>query len=304
MVCPGCGSRDATERFLCPHEHLRSCDRCGLLYAPEYADPDEVYVDGYLFGSTPFGIDITHPEFQEFLTWVAHRRLDVIDRIVRPPGRFLDVGCGTGEVLSAARARGWFVQGAEPVADSASVAQQRGLDVRAALLEESGLPQHSYDVVAAFHVLEHMTDARSFLESVTTWARPGGYVVIEVPNFHSFHRRNHGRGASWPHLRQLEHVAHYTPATLEATLRRSGLQPVVTVTRTYLYKTQTLHQALDDLGLQRWYRVAKWLGKPDVQEERQALLCSQSGMALLQTIEAIYRLAKTGAVVLSIARIS
>src|SRR5690606_4572283 len=103
-----------------------------------YADPDAVYVDGYLSGGTDYGLDIFDPVFQEFLDFAADRRLDRIEA-VRSPGRLVDVGCGSGEVLRAARRRGWEVAGAEPVEESARIARERGLDVRTAVLESSGL---------------------------------------------------------------------------------------------------------------------------------------------------------------------
>ena len=45
---------------------------------------------------------------------------------------------------------------------------------RPTTLEESGFPERSYDVVSAFHVLEHMTDGAAFLRLLARWARPGG----------------------------------------------------------------------------------------------------------------------------------
>jgi SAM-dependent methyltransferase len=299
-ACPACGSEDSGNKALCPHEHLRVCNKCGLVFAPAYGDPDELYVDGYHSG---MGSATWHPLFQEFLSWVASRRLEIIERVVRPPGRFLDVGCGSGEVLAVAQRRGWQVQGAEPLHESAKLAQERGLDVRANLLQESGLPERSYDVVSAFHVLEHMTDGAAFLNLVARWARPGGYVVIEVQNFRSFHRLNHDRGLSWPGLRPLEHVAHYSPQTLGSALRRVGLEPVTVTTPTYLFPGQTLDQALDDLGLQQLRRVAGWMGRAGTHKGDPAVVPNPVGQAVLRTVRAAYTASRTGMVALAVARV-
>jgi SAM-dependent methyltransferase len=275
-----------------------------LVFAPAYADPEEVYVEGYLLGKSQFGLDVTHPLFQEYLAWVADRRLETIEKVVGPPGRFLDVGCGSGEVLAVAERRGWKVQGAEPVIESAELAQRRGLDVRAARLEESGLPEHSYDVVGAFHVLEHMVDGAGFLRTIARWARPGGHVVVEVPNFRSFHRRNHGRGLSWSGLRPLEHLAHYSPATLAATMREVGITPVSITTPGYIYYRQTLDQSLDDLGLQRWRRLAGWMGKPGEQKGQPAVVANQIGSAVLHGVQSLYRMTGTGMVVFAVGQVA
>jgi SAM-dependent methyltransferase len=288
---------------------LQRCATCDLVFAPAYADPDEVYVDGYLLGDgefgSNFGFDVMHPEFQEFLAHVARRRLEVIERVTRPPGRFLDVGCGTGEVLAAARDRGWTACGAEPVADSARRAVERGgLDVRAATLEDSGFPERSFDVVGAFHVLEHMTDGVGFLRSIARWAAPGGHVVVEVPNWHSFHRR--GFGHEWPALRPLEHVAHYSPAILAATLRRAGLEPVRIRTPGFLSKQQSLDQALRDLGaqaLQPWVMRSRFLARSEEHGGVQVSKPSAVGWPLLRVIESVYAATRTGMVIVAIARV-
>jgi SAM-dependent methyltransferase len=302
-ACPACG-QDTYEEIALGPAPLRRCEACELVFAPAYGDPSEIYVDGYLKGETDFGLDIMHPLFQDYLEHVAHRRMALIEKTVRP-GRLLDVGCGTGEVLAVARDRGWEVAGAEPVEDSAAFAvRERGLDVRCALLEESDLPRRSYDVVSAFHVLEHMTDGLAFLRSIARWARPGGYVVIEVPNFGSIHR--HAFGGGWPGLRPLEHVAHYTPLTLVSAMQRAGLDSARVYTPGFIWPQQTLDQAIADLGAQRfapWFRRARVLTRTGEQDGERAVVPNRLGWLALQSLQGAYARAKRGMVVLAIARV-
>ncbi len=221
-ACPACGSRSLATFELGGGNRLRRCERCTTVSAPDYADPSEVYVDGYMFGEAgPFGLDVRAPEFQRYLMRVAHRRLAIIERATGVRGgSLLDLGSGTGEVLLAARARGWRGQGVEPEHTAAQMAADRGLEVVVATLEQSGLPQRSFDVVSAFHVLEHQPDSRAFLESMARWVRPGGFVVIEVPNWQSVQRRR--LGERWTGLRPHEHLVHFTPSTLAGPSGRRG----------------------------------------------------------------------------------
>jgi SAM-dependent methyltransferase len=297
-TCPGCGAADGERFDVGDGKTLQRCRTCGLRYAEEFADPDAVYVDGYLKGETDFGLDIMHPVFQRYLDHAADIRMQRIERAAGGPGSLLDVGCGSGEVLRVAVRRGWRGVGVEPVAESAEIARGRGLDVRTATLEASGLPERSFDVVSAFHVLEHMTDGVGFLRTIARWARPGGLVAVEVPNWRSFHRRNNG--PHWPGLRPLEHVAHYEPRTLDATLRRAGLVPRSVRAIGFLWEGQTLDQALADLARPRWARIGA-LGRPGTHDGQPAVVPSRLGWTVLRGVERAYEAAGVGQVALAIA---
>ncbi|MFP5220114.1 MAG: class I SAM-dependent methyltransferase [Actinomycetes bacterium] len=243
--CPVCGSGRAADEVLGDTAVLQRCAECALVYAPEYADPSEIYIEGYLTGGGRFGIDTSAPAFQQYLAGATAERARLVTAAVGRPGRLLDVGCGSGEFLEQARRQGWDVQGVEPEEGAAEVARARGVPVVTGLVQDSGLPEHAFDVVAANHVLEHMVDPIDFLRLLSRWVRPGGHLALECPNFDSDQRRR--RGGAWPHLRPLEHVVHFTPETLRDVLVRAGLEPVQVVTPTYLAPPQTVAQALGDL---------------------------------------------------------
>lgn len=250
--CPGCGATGSAPMRIGDHE-LRRCSECTLVHASSYGDPAEIYVAGYLKGETDFGLDLFHPLFQEFLVHAGNRRVDVVEEVVARPGAWLDVGCGSGELLAVARDRGWRTVGVEPVSESAEIARGRGLDIRNAMLQDADVPEGAWDVVSAYHVLEHMADGKAFLELLGRWTRPGGHVVVEVPNWGSFDRENHGD--RWPGLRPLEHIGHYDARSLEHAMRAAGLEPVLVRSLGFLWEKQTLDQQLADLARRRWGKV-------------------------------------------------
>jgi len=296
--CPACGAT-AFRTFDIGRGHiLRRCDACETVSAPDYADPAEIYVDGYMFGKVgDFGLDATHPTFQKFLGRVADRRITMIEKATGlAGGSLLDVGSGTGEVLQSATERGWVAQGVEPERTAAAMAQERGLDVVVSVLEESGLPERHYDVVSAFHVLEHMPDSRAFLRDMARWARPGGFVVIEVPNFNSVQRRR--LREDWPGLRPREHLVHFTPQTLERTLCAVGINPVMTRSPAYLGRPQTLEHALTDLVRHgRYRRLVEPFSSARTVDGHTAHLPTGVGWALLRGTEKLYNIAGVGSVV-------
>jgi SAM-dependent methyltransferase len=300
-ACPACGAREPLSFELGGAHTLRRCSRCGTVHAPEYAPPEQVFTDGYLQGGGgQFGIDVRHPIFQEYLARVAHRRMRLIERYTGlKKARLLDVGCGTGEVLAAARGRGWRVVGVEPEASSAAVARDRGLEIHTAMLADAGLPQASYDVVSAFHVLEHLPDSRAFLREISRWARPGGFVVVEVPNFASVQRRRRGR--DWIHLRPMEHLVHFTPDTLRAVLESSGLRPVSIRSPEYLGPPQALDEALMSAGREgRFRRLVAPLCRSGERHGRPALFPTRAGWLVLRAMEAAHDRAGAGSVVFAV----
>jgi SAM-dependent methyltransferase len=212
-----------------------------------YADPGEVFADGYFSAASSFGIDGSHPRFQAYLARVAHRRAARLERVTGGRGALLDVGCGTGEFGAVAAARGWRVQGVELMPEAAEHARTvHGLDVRDGLLADSGLPEQAYDAVCALHVLEHVPDAVGFLRELAARARTGGHVLVEVPNLDSAARA--ATGERWMHLRPLEHLTQFTPATLCRALQRAGLEPLAVRSPTWIWRRQTVEEALLDLG--------------------------------------------------------
>jgi SAM-dependent methyltransferase len=279
-ACTVCGAEQASDVRISDEHSVRECDVCGTTYAPAYADPEDIYVDDYLLGQgrqpTPFGIhfDLLDPRFQRYLHRVGHARMRAIEIATglhpQAPGpgaggapSILDVGCGTGEVLAAAQERGWAATGVEPIAKEAAFARdERGVSVVTSTLEDSGLPMQAFDVVSAFHVLEHIPAPTDFLRSIARWAKPGGHVVIEVPNFGSRARLRSDKFGGWHHLRPLEHINHFTPATLRQTFQRGGLTPLMTSTPTYSGPPQTPLEGLEDLVRNRWSPLVKRLPTP------------------------------------------
>ncbi len=304
-ACPACGSPVLRSFDLGHGNLLRRCEGCSTVSAPEYADPSEIYVDGYMFGEAgPFGLDVRHEAFQRYLIRVAHRRLAIIERATRVRhGALLDVGSGTGEVLLAARDDGWRAQGVEPERTAAAMARDRGLQVAVSSLEESGLPERSFDVVSAFHVLEHVPDSRAFLSMMARWARPGGFVAIEVPNFASWQRRR--LRERWSGLRPREHLVHFTPDTLRHAFRSVGIEPVMTRSPAYIGPPQSLDQALWDLARShgRLHRGLAALSRTETVNGAPTLYPTRLGWVLLGLAEAAYDAAGVGAVVFCVGRV-
>ncbi len=98
-----------------------------------------------------------------------------------PPGRLLEVGCGDGFFLKAARRHGYQVCGIEPNPRRCKqVSEELGIEIEQRFLEDSRLPRAIFDVVYHCDLLVHFPDPISALNIMTAFLRPGGVLCFEV----------------------------------------------------------------------------------------------------------------------------
>ncbi len=88
------------------------------------------------------------------------------------------------------------------------------------------MPARSLDAVTLWHVLEHLDEPGAALARIAGWMRPGGAILVGVPNLASLQARLGGE--RWYHLDVPRHRVHFTVAGVQALLRRSGFEVVRT----------------------------------------------------------------------------
>ena len=219
--CPVCDFEQAHPRFEVEGvtSPVVACDRCGLgRFEPE-PDAESVrafYPDEY-YGEpgTKF-----QPLVESLVRLVASRHIAFLSSGLAPGGRVLDVGCGRGVILGELANRGFEVHGVEISAEAA-----RGADPRAEIriaprVADAGYPDSHFDQVIIWHVLEHLPDLRGTLREVHRVLKPGGRLIVAVPNFSSLQAR--WTGAAWFHLDLPRHLYHFPLSALRRLMGRSG----------------------------------------------------------------------------------
>jgi 2-polyprenyl-3-methyl-5-hydroxy-6-metoxy-1,4-benzoquinol methylase len=140
-------------------------------------------------------------------------------------GKLLDVGCGSGNYLYSLSELGWDVYGVEVDAGAAGYARdQLGLSVVSGTLEEADFPDTFFHVVTMRQVLEHLPDPSDTLAEVHRVLKPGGRLMVEVPNIASLTAALFK--SWWFNLDVPRHLYSFTPQTLEAMLKRGGFGQV------------------------------------------------------------------------------
>jgi SAM-dependent methyltransferase len=135
-------------------------------------------------------------------------------------GRYLDVGCGSGAGLGVARALGWRVAGIEVDEAAAQKARRFTDEIYVGDVLEAPFATTRFDVVTAFHVLEHLVDPVAVVRRMLDWLAPSGLLIVEVPNAGGLGAALFGR--AWSGLELPRHLSHFTPDTLERTIRTAG----------------------------------------------------------------------------------
>ena len=213
--CPVCGaSAIVVDRFR--PTKLRECPGCGLLFRAEPARAEDVTA---MYSDESYAEDrcaaLTHDREHDARRRAAWTRARVAG------SRLLDVGAGSGFFVAAARGEGFSAIGVEPSDLSARYARtQLGVDVRTGFLDTAGLSERDFDVVCMWHVLEHAPDPLALLRDVHVRLRPGGRLVVEVPNIESVGARL--LGGRWAHLDPTAHVCHFRPRSMAAALQTAG----------------------------------------------------------------------------------
>jgi SAM-dependent methyltransferase len=154
---------------------LFACQACDLHYWHPRAMPDARWYE-QMYGRRDAKLLPLEPGHRYFLA----------DRLAPKQGELLDIGCGTGNFLSAARAAAYEVTGIELDRNAAAFAKEKiGLPRVFPLSISEFARQHldkRFDVVSFFEVLEHQASPEEFIENVRTCLGSRGYIALSVPN--------------------------------------------------------------------------------------------------------------------------
>jgi SAM-dependent methyltransferase len=132
----------------------------------------------------------------------------------------LEIGCASGSFLHKMHQLGWEVEGIEPSSRAAEYAQSRGYVVRTGSLESLSNSMSHYDLIVGWHVLEHLHDPLFGLRKLSTWSKPGGWLVLSMPDAGALEFKIFKD--AWYALSLPTHLYHFTTATLGRLLNLGG----------------------------------------------------------------------------------
>lgn len=137
-------------------------------------------------------------------------------------GRLLDVGAGSGILVSEALKRGYDAQGIEPSRALALQAARHRLPVHHGTLPSEAV-RGPFNAATVIDVIEHVSDPVGLMRSVRNELAPAGIVAVVTPDAASFAARL--LGWRWWHYR-IAHIGYFSPANLRHAMERAGFETV------------------------------------------------------------------------------
>jgi len=160
------------------------CDGCGLVHHDPLPKEQEIN----LYYEKKYRSDYKNaysPQFKHVYRAgrVALNRIQKIRPWLTKCQDILDVGSGAGELCYLLNAQGHRCIGIEPNEGYAVYAKdQLGLNIHVGSYETALFKSEAFDLVTMYHVLEHILQPVALLQKVYQWLRPGGFLIVEVPN--------------------------------------------------------------------------------------------------------------------------
>ena len=189
-----------------------ACPSCGFVCAAER--PDEAFLMAYYRDA-----HIGHRGGE--LHFDAPARTAMVARHVPQGGRVIEIGANDGAFTNLLCEAGFDAFGFDPVEADEAAGVAKGY-----MADGSGAPAPGEaDAVAAYFVVEHVTDPRAWLAELMRLVKPGGVVILEAPNYET-----HPEDSL-----NVEHLLHFTPESLTRLALLTGLEPIETGAGTVAY---------------------------------------------------------------------
>jgi len=132
--------------------------------------------------------------------------------------QLLDYGCGSGSFLEYMHNRNYQVQGVEPDQE----AKQQVTPQIAVSADIESIEANKFDVITAFHVLEHVHQLERTLNAIKNRLRIGGTLYLALPNLNAYdaqHYQDYWAGYDVP-----RHLYHFTQQSIKHLAQRFGLE--------------------------------------------------------------------------------
>jgi SAM-dependent methyltransferase len=218
--CPVCSSNNITkymktkDYFFTQEEFsITKCTDCNFVFTNPIPDNLGKYYDTPEYLSHNTGANGAMGVLYSKLRNINIKRKFKLVTRYNSTGSFIDIGCGTGELLNYFKKHKWSVSGIEPN-NTARTFASKNYNIKVWNEEKlKELETNSFDVISMWHVLEHVPELHDRLSQVGKLLKKGGTIFIALPNINSPDAKKYKE--FWSALDVPRHLHHFTQATFE-----------------------------------------------------------------------------------------
>jgi 2-polyprenyl-3-methyl-5-hydroxy-6-metoxy-1,4-benzoquinol methylase len=233
-ACPVCSHTSFSNHLIC-EDHavseesfaLVKCRKCSLLFTnprPAEDSIDKYYQSDQYISHSDRTRSLLEWTYQIARFYTLRKKHKLIRKYHGGKGSILDYGCGTGHFLHHCKRKGWLVTGIEPNEKANTIAAKK---LNQPILHSPKDIKQKYDIITAWHVLEHVPDPMKTLKLLRKRLNPGGYIFLAVPNHLSYDAIYYGK--YWAGYDVPRHLYHFNQPVMEfiAKKRKMKLQTVL-----------------------------------------------------------------------------
>jgi len=170
--------------------------------------------------------------YQWVKTYTLKQKLRLINSFDTTDKMLLDIGCGTGDFLKVCQRSGWKVNGVEPNKKARKIAFEKLKNNSADKINfnlESDISFYldkeiRFDVISMWHVLEHVPDLKSYISNLKKLLKPGGVLIIAVPNFKSYDAKYYKQ--FWAAFDVPRHLWHFSQKSIRLLFSKQKMKVV------------------------------------------------------------------------------
>ncbi len=203
------------------------CDECSLRFtqdAPLKNESDRYYQSDQYISHSDTKKGLTNKMYHLVRSITLNQKRKLIQKLTGlKKGTLLDIGAGTGLFAKTMVQAGWEVTALEPDEKARAKAQEVGVSLNDPSILFSQQAS-TFDVITLWHVLEHVHELHEYLAQIKTLLKPGGKLIIAVPNYTS-------RDAAyykeyWAAYDVPRHLYHFSPDAMNNLLSSHGCRLV------------------------------------------------------------------------------
>ncbi len=218
--CPSCGHPKFPNHLICTDHSISGdsfalvkCDKCQLVFTNPRPTSENISVyyesDQYISHSNK-SLSPVQFAYKLVRRFTLKQKSKLLKSLSPKGSLLLDYGAGTGHFLKFMKSQGWHVSGVEPNAKARKIAESQ---LNSPLSNSIESQNDQYDIITAWHVIEHVHDLTRTLKELTKRLAKNGHLVIAVPNINSFDADHYG--SHWAAYDVPRHLYHFSQSSFE-----------------------------------------------------------------------------------------